>query len=483
MAVGLSYCKAIHQFESETDMSEKSSGKISRREFNKKAGQVAAASALATMAVPFVHAGEDNTINVALIGAGGRGTGAAVNALKTTCGPVKLTAMADVFEKKLSKSHKDLHNIEELKDKMDVPKDRQFIGFEGYKQAMDTLKKGDVAILSTPPAFRWVQLQYAIEKGINVFMEKPVTVDGPSTRRMYKLAEEADKKNIKIGVGLMCRHCNARRELFRRIKNGELGDVVLLRAYRQHGRVAKCFTPKNPGTMPDTMYQIENFHSFLWASGGLYSDFYIHNIDECCWMKDQSPTDHKWPMMAQGSGGRHYRGEYIDQNFDSYNVEYTYDDGAKLYLHGRTIDGAEQKFASFAHGTKGTAVISIDGHAPARCRIYSGQKMDRDKIAWQFSDPEPNPYQLEWEDLMTAIRKDEKYNETRRGADASLVTSMGRMAAHTGHQVKLDEMLNCEHEFAPDVDKLTPTSPPPVLPKEDGSYPVPQPGRLTKREY
>jgi predicted dehydrogenase len=464
-------------------MSKQNSGKVTRREFNKKAGQLAAASALASVAVPFVHAAEDNTINVALIGAGGRGTGAAVNALKTTCGPVKLTAMADVFDFKLNNSFKSLSNMEELKDKMDVPKERQFLGFDGYQKAMDTLKKGDVAILTTPPAFRWPMLRYAIDKGLNVFMEKPVTVDGPSTRKMYELAKAADAKNIKVGVGLMCRHCNARRELFRRVKNGEIGDIILLRAYRQHGPVAECFVPKNPGKMTDTMYQINKFHAFLWASGGLYSDFYIHNIDECCWMMDKSKDEHVWPMMAQGSGGRHYRGEDIDQNFDSYNVEYTYGDGAKLYLHGRTIAGAEQKFASFVHGTKGTAVISIDGHAPARCRIYSGQKMDRDKIAWQFTDPEPNPYQLEWEDLMTAIRKDEKFNETRRGADASLVTSMGRMSAHTGQPVTFDKMLNCEHEFAPEVDRMTAESPPPVLPRQDGSYPVPQPGRLTKREY
>src|SRR2546421_6893343 len=456
---------------------------ISRRDFHKRAGQIAAATALSAMVVPHVHAAEDNTINLALIGCGGRGTGAVVNALKTSVGPTRLTYMVDVFQERLDHSYKELSGIKELQSQIQVPEDRRIVSFEGYKAAMDGLKKGDVAILTTPPAFRWVQFTYAIEKGLNVFMEKPVTVDGPTTRKMYELGEKAKAANLKVGVGLMCRHCRARGELFKRIKDGEIGDIVLLRAYRQHGPVAECFVPPNPGKMTDTMYQIRNFHAFLWASGGLYSDFYIHNMDECCWMMDKSKDEHVWPTMAQGSGGRNYRGKDVDQNFDSYNVEYTFDEGTKLYLHGRTIAGAENRFASYAHGTKGFAVISQDGHTPTHARIYSGRKMDKDKITWAWQGREPNPYDLEWEDLLTAIRKNEPYNEVRRGADASLVSSMGRMSTHTAQPVKFDEMLNCKQEFAPDVDKLTANSPPPVLPDKDGRYPVPQPGKLIMKEY
>ncbi|HEV8607150.1 MAG TPA: Gfo/Idh/MocA family oxidoreductase [Tepidisphaeraceae bacterium] len=464
-------------------MTEQTNRTISRRDFHKRAGQIAAASALSALVVPHVFAAEDNTINLALIGCGGRGTGAVVQALKTSVGPTKLTAMVDVFQDRLDKSYKGIAGIPELKEQIDVPPERKFIGFDGYQKAMDSLKKGDVAILTTPPAFRWVQFTYAIKKGLNVFMEKPVTVDGPTTRRMYKLGEEASAAGLKVGVGLMCRHCKARAELFKRIKDGEIGDIVLLRAYRQHGPVAECFVPKNPGTMTDTMYQIRNFHAFLWASGGLYSDFYIHNIDESCWMMDKSKTEHVWPVMAQGTGGRNYRGKDVDQNFDSYNVEYTFDEGAKLYLHGRTIAGAENRFASYAHGTKGSAVISSDGHTPAHCKIYKNQKMDKDNVVWAYTGHEPNPYDVEWEDLMTAIRKNEPYNEVRRGADASLVTSMGRMSAHTAQPVKFDDMFNCKQELAPEVDKLTADAPPPVLPDKDGKYPVPQPGRLVMKEY
>src|SRR5436309_1841377 len=193
----------------------------SRRSFLKTTGQVAGASALAGVAVPSVHAAEDNTIRVALVGCGGRGTGAASNALKTQAqhGPIKLVAMADVFKDKLDDSYDEL--MKELSDQIDVPDDRKFIGFDAYQKAMDCLKEGDVVIFATPPAFRWVHFGYAIQKGLHTFMEKPVTVDGPTTKKMLALGEEAKKKNLKVGVGLMCRHCEVREELFHRIKDGQ----------------------------------------------------------------------------------------------------------------------------------------------------------------------------------------------------------------------------------------------------------------------
>src|SRR5205807_267519 len=182
---------------------------LSRREVLQASGATLAASALAGVVVPTVHAAENNTIQVALVGCGGRGTGAAENALSTTSGPVKLVAMADVFRNRLDDSHAELRRAKA--DQLDVPSERKFIGFDGYKHAMDCLRPGDVVILTTPPAFRWVHFTYAIQKGLNVFMEKPVTVDGPSTRRMLKLAEESEKSGTKVGVGLMCRHCDARK--------------------------------------------------------------------------------------------------------------------------------------------------------------------------------------------------------------------------------------------------------------------------------
>lgn len=448
---------------------------LSRREMMSKSGKIAAASALAGMAIPHVHAGMNDTIQIALVGCGGRGTGAAGNALSTKGGPVKLVAMADVFTARLNSSNKSL--VKGHANQVDVPEDRKFIGFDGYKKAIDCLHPGDVVILTTPPAFRWVQFAYAIQKGINVFMEKPITVDGPSTRKMLQLNAEAERKNLKVAVGLMCRHCDARRELFDRIKSGQIGDLTLLRAYRMAGPTGHAFVPPKPEGISELMYQIQQFHGFLWASGGAYSDFLIHNIDESCWMKDA------WPVQAKSSGGRHYRGSYIDQNFDTYSTEFTFADGTKLFVEGRCMPGCFGEFASYAHGTKGSAIISTSGHVPARSRIFKGHNFVNEDLAWKFSREEPDPYQLEWEHLTEAIRQDKPYNEVKRGAQASLVTSMGRMAAHTGKVITYDQILNSDHEFAPDVDKLTLESPAPLQLGPDGKYPIPEPGKKVKREY
>src|SRR5436190_10320402 len=183
-----------------------------RREFIKTTGRIAAASALAGVALPSVHAAGSDLVQVALIGCGGRGTGAANDAISTAkLGPIKLVAMADVFEARLNGSFETLKR--ECGDNVDVPQDRKFIGFDAYKKAMDCLKPGDVAIFTTPLAFRWVHFTYAISKGLNVFMEKPLTADGAASRRMLKLAEEASAKNLKVGVGLMSRHSRPMQEL------------------------------------------------------------------------------------------------------------------------------------------------------------------------------------------------------------------------------------------------------------------------------
>jgi hypothetical protein len=190
-----------------------------------------------------------------------------------------------------------------------------------------------------------------------------------------------------------------------------------------------------------------------------------------------------WPVRAQSSGGRHYRGNNIDQNFDSYSTEFTFADGAKFFLEGRTMSGCHNQFASYAHGTKGSATISANGHTPCRCRIFRGQNISNSDIVWRAPQNEPDPYQLEWNDLLQAIRQNRPYNEVRRGAEASLVTAMGRMSAHTGQIITRDQMLNHEHEFAPTVDQLAMDSPAPLRLGENGKYPVPQPGIVTRREY
>ena len=448
----------------------------SRRDFLRSSGQIAAASALSATSIPYVHAGADETVQAALIGCGGRGTGAAADCLATQSklGPIKLVAMADVFENKLKNSLKVLNDS--YVGQMDVPQERRFIGFDAHEKAIDCLKAGDIAILTTPLAFRWVMFKKAIEKGVNVFMEKPVTADGPTSRRMLELAEQATQKNLKVGVGLMIRHCKGRRELKDRIANGEIGDVIAMRAYRMHGPVGSAFSGPKPANMTEVLFQINRFHSFLWASGGCFSDFYIHQIDECSWMKGS------WPVKAQASGGRHFRGDDIDQNFDTYTVEYTYADGTKLFFYGRTMNGAHNEMSSYAHGSKGSAVISTSGHTPGKVRIWKNQDQSGEP-SWAFPQPEPNPYRLEWEELVDAIRNNKPYNEVKRGVEASLVTSMGRMAAHTGQVITYDQILNSKHEFSPNTDKMTVDGPAPVMPDAKGKYPIPQPGIVKDREY
>ncbi len=459
-----------------TPVSEALDSGLSRRDLLKTAGTAAAAASVLSAISPRVYAAENNTVQLALVGCGGRGTGAADNAMSVKNGPTKLVAMADVFDHRLKGSYNSLKG--KHGDKVDVSEGNKFIGFDGYKKAMDCLNPGDVVMLTTPPAFRWVQFTYAIEKGLNVFMEKPIAVDGPSCRRMFALYEEAKKKNLKVGVGLMCRHCKARGELFDRIKQGEIGDLLLLRAYRVTGPTGSAFATKKPDGMSELLYQIQNFHAFLWASGGGFSDFLIHNIDESCWMKDA------WPVEAKGFGGRQYRGDYVDQNFDSYTTEYTFADGTKLMLEGRGMPGCHNEFASYAHGSKGSAMISRSSHAPCYAATYKSQHVGKkEDVIWAFPQPEPNPYQLEWDDLLDAIRNDKPYNEVKRGTEASLVTAMGRMACHTGKVITWNDMLNCEHEFGPNVDQLTLDGPAPLQADKDGKYPIPLPGLNGMREY
>lgn len=449
----------------------------SRREFIKSTTKATAGlSALSGITIPHVFAAEDSTVRVALIGCGGRGTGAASNSLGVKQA-TKLVAMADVQEHRLESSFNTLSA--KHPDRFSVSADAKFIGFDAYKQAIEMLRPGDVAIMATPPAFRWVQFKYAIEKGVNVFMEKPICVDGPTGKRMLELGEQAKKKNMKVAVGLMCRHCPSRNELFKRIQKSEIGNIILERAYRMQGPVGSCFTlPRDPKTDPsELLWQIKNFHSFLWASGGSFSDFFIHNIDEACWMKND------WPIEAKASGGRTDRGDYIDQNFDHYSVEYTYKDGTKFYLEGRNAMGTHNEFATYVHGSKGWAIVSTAGHFPSKAMTFRGHLKEAKNVIWRAPMPEPNPYDVEWQDLVNAIVNDKPYNEVERAAKSSLVTCMGRMAAHTGQIITYDQMLNCPHEFAPDVDKLTLDGPAPLKADANGKYPIPRPGVNKDREY
>jgi predicted dehydrogenase len=434
----------------------------SRREFLIRSGAALAGAALADGLAARSYAGEDNTIKVALVGCGGRGTGAAANALSTK-GPTRLWAMADFFANRLDSSLKGL--AQQFGKQVDVPKERQFVGLDAYKKAIDCLGKGDVVLLATPAGFRPIHLEYAVEKGVHVFMEKSFAVDGPGVRRVLRAGEAAKQKNLKIASGLMWRHEKAREEVIRRIHDGAIGEIHTLRTYRMHGAVG--FTPKSPG-MSELAHQIRNYSCFTWLNAGFLVDWLIHDIDVCCWAKDA------WPVMAQGMGGRQLRSA-ADQMFDHYAVEYTFDDGAKLFAQARHIDNTYGIFADFAHGSKGSAVI-MESLAAPKPRIYKNQKQTRENEVWRYAGPTPQEYQVEHDLLFDAIRQDKPYNETERCAKAVLTSILGRMAAYSGQLVTWDQALASNLELAPGLDKLTLDSPAPVMPDAQGRYPIPMPG-------
>ena len=421
-----------------------------------------ASSALAAALPAGLHAGEDNTIKIALVGCGGRGTGAAANALSTK-GPTVLWAMADIFTHRLDASHKNLSGA--YAKQVEVPEERRFLGFDAYRKAIDAVAPGGVVLLATPPAFRPPHFEYAVERGVHVFMEKSFAVDTPGVTRILRAGQRASEKNLKVASGLMWRHDTARREAVRRLHDGAIGEIHTLRTYRMHGPVG--FTPKRPD-MSELGHQISNYSCFTWVNASFFVDWLIHNIDVCCWAKNA------WPVSAQGQGGRQAR-THPDQMWDHYAVEYFFEDGSRLLAQGRHMNKCWGIFSDFAHGEKGSAVLMEDLGAP-RPRIYRSQKQLPDNEIWRFEGPAPNPYQVEHDLLFEAIRRNLPYNESERAAKAVMASILGRMAAFSGRLVTWEEAMASTLELAPGIDSMTWESPPPVAPDAEGNYPVAVPG-------
>jgi predicted dehydrogenase len=431
--------------------------KVTRREFVRKATAVFVAS---TSFSAGYHIAEQNTIPIALIGCGGRGTGAAANALNTK-GPTKLVAMADVFEDRLQSSLNQLK--QRFPNQVDVPPERQFLGFDAYEKAIDCVAPGGVVILATPPAFRPIHLEYAVAKGCHVFAEKSFAVDAPGIRRVLKAGEEAKKKNLKIATGLHMRHYLPLEEAVARIHDGIIGEVVVCWAYRMHGPVG--MHPRRKGES-ELAHQIRNFHCFTWLNGGFIVDWLIHNLDVCCWVKGE------WVIWAQGQGGRQQRKE-PDQLFDHYAVEFSFPDGARLFAQGRHMINCWNFWGCIVHGTKGSAVL---GEGIQQPRIYKGWKQEPKDLIWQYEGPPCDPYQREMDLLFEAIREDKPYNEIERSAMANIVGILGRMAAESGQLITWEQAINSDLELAPRLENLTMDSEPPVKPDAEGKYPVAVPG-------
>ncbi|HEY3321675.1 MAG TPA: gfo/Idh/MocA family oxidoreductase [Planctomycetota bacterium] len=436
----------------------------SRREFLGTTGKVAVASALAGAVLPRAYAADNNTINLALIGCGGRGCGAAANALESPQGPVKLVAMADLFKNRLDPAAKMLAS--KFGDHVDVPVERQFIGFDAYKKAIDCLKPGDVALLTGYAGFRPGQLEYAVQKGINVFMEKSFAADPPGARRVIQAGEDAKKKNLKIAAGLMCRHSKNRMELMKHIKDGQLGQIQLIRGYRMQ----PCGPlPVRPAKVPDLEWQIRNFTHFFWVSGALFAEMDIHQIDEFCWIKDS------WPVSAHGVCGRIAGSTDTGQNHDSFTIEWTFADGTKAFHTARWLPKCFTDFATYIHGTKCAAQFSGSHHA-GTVQTYKDQRIADDNTSWVAEKEEVQPWQAEWDHLLESIRKDREHNEAKRAAMSNLADIMGRAAAHSGQLVTWDQVMASNFQFNPKIDELTMESEPPIKADAQGRYPVPVPG-------
>jgi predicted dehydrogenase len=442
--------------------------RTSRREFISWSGKLAAGSALAGFAIPWVHAGEDNTIRLALIGTGGRGGGAVRDALSVPAAPVKLHAMADLFEPRLTGTHRAL--LQSFGDRIDVPSQRQFLGFDAYRHAIDCLRPGDVAMLTTYAYCRPLHLEYAVEKGVHVFMEKPFAPDPAGLRRMLRAGEAADAKNLKIAAGLMCRHSVARQALIQRIRDGQLGEIQLIRTYRMSG--GSQLNRRNPSEN-ELVWQLRNHGHFFWLTSGRYVEWLIHQIDECCWLKDS------WPVAAQGLGGQVPENASCSQNLDLYGIEYTFADGTKAIVNYRGIADCFTDFATFVHGTKRAAQFSGHTHK-GTVRTYKDQRVSDDNVDWNHPEEPLTPWQAEWHVLLDAIHNDRPHNETQRAVFSDFASIMGRAAAHTGQIVTWDQVLNSDFQFCPSVDDLDFQSPAPVRENENGRYPVPIPGSWTE---
>ncbi len=439
----------------------------SRREFLKQGGAIAAGTALLGHLVPQVHAAEENTIRLALIGCGGRGTGAVVDALSVpNSGPIELYATADLYENAMTSKLDEL-NKKGLADKLNVSSDRKFVGFDAYRSAIDSLKPGDIAMCTTRAYIRPVHVEYAVSKGINVFMEKPFASDPGTLHRLLRAGEEAEKKNVKIAAGLQCRHSPARQALIDKIRDGEMGDIPLIRANRLGG-VGWMGPQGDKSNRMEDQLNFGRIHLY-WIGSGHMVDYLIHQIDECCWIKDS------WPVSCIGMGGRAPDSNDHGQNIDVYAMEYTFADGTKAFCGFRRIKQAREDFATYIHGTRCAAQFSGNVHA-ATVHLFKDQRINKDNIAWTPTDDAYSPWQYEWNSFIDSIRQDKPHNECRRAVYSDLTTLMGRAACHTGQEVTWEQMMNSRFQFCDYLDDLSFESPVPVQANADGQFPVPVSG-------
>jgi predicted dehydrogenase len=436
----------------------------SRRGFLKGSAATAASASLIAGLNPVraAHVRSDETIRIGLIGCGGRGRGAADQAMNTT-GPTKLVAVADAFEDNLNSAVNGLQR--QHGDKVDVPKERQFVGFDAYKNVLAS--DVDIVILATPPGFRPLHFEAAINAGKHVFMEKPVAVDPAGVRKVIDANELAKKKNLAVAVGLQRHHEPIYIETIKRLQDGAIGRIVATRAYWNGEGV--WVRPRKEG-QSEMEYQMRNWYYFNWLCGDHITEQHIHNLDVINWLMGGYPT------KAQGQGGRQVRtGREYGEIYDHHFVEFTYEkdgDRSVLLSQCRHIANCWNSVSEYAHGATGWA------------NIGDGQIFDtKGNLVWEYPRTEGGKrknlhdgWQQEHHDLFASIRRGEIPNEGEYGAYSSMTSILGRMATYSGREVSWAEALNSNLVISP-VEKFTSfNDTPPIVPNAELIYPIPTPG-------
>ena len=431
----------------------------SRRDFIRNSSFLAAGGALAAGTLSIARAAHSfgsGEIKIGLIGCGGRGTGAAIQAMNTSGGPIKLMGMADVFENRVQAAYRTIkgqHN-----DKVDVPKDRMFVGFDGYKQLLAS--DCDLVILATPPGFRPLHFAAAIAAGKHVFMEKPVAVDAPGVRQVLDACKAAKEKSLSVAVGLQRRHEKKYVETVKAIQNGAIGDVVCSRAYWNGTRP---WNNQRQDGESELRYQMRNWYHFNWLSGDHIVEQHIHNIDVINWIKND------YPVKAQGQGGRQVMDEdKSGEIFDHHFVEFTYGDDSVMLSQCRHIPDCWNAVSEYVHGTKGSADVSGS-------KIYDADG----KLIHNFGELGGDGHQQEHHDVFADLRGGKLADEGVYGAMSTMTSILGRMATYSGKMVTMDSALKSDLALAPFDKYQTMDEEAPVKPNDKGIYATPKPG-ITK---
>ena len=447
--------------------------KPSRREFLKTSSAVAAGAALAggLSLNRSVHAAGSDVIKTALIGCGGRGSGAVRDSLAADPA-IKVIAVADAFEDRARGTAEGLRK--EFQNRVDLPDERVFSGLDAYEKAIAA--GPDIVILTTPPGFRPMQYAAAIKAGKHVFMEKPCCVDAPGYRSLVETNNQADEKGLKVVVGLQRRHDAGYIRGIEDIHEGKLGKVMFLRAYWNGGGIwirRRSDLARHLKREPTEMeYQVHNWYHFCWLSGDNICEQHVHNLDVCNWANgDQHPVE------ANGMGGCsvRYSGENkgVGQIFDHHFVEFTYADGSKMYSQCRHIPNTWSPVTEAIHGTLGTSDAHNVKLYTTEGQVVSPKKTPRARRKAAGGGNVGATVQ-EHMDLIAAIRSNEKHNEGHYGATSSFTAVLGRMATYSGQVVNWDEAVAKGTSEFPD--RLAWDAEPKVKPDKDGNYPIPTPG-------